>query len=117
MNTGPMILDVLTELQLEQAFARLDYDAIRNLFEAEVAKRDAMQDEVWEAQNDMESAQGEAKEAEEARLEAETKKDEAEAKVEKLEAKMDAIFDLVIPLVEKKTRVKVIKEIYEVVKP
>lgn len=117
MSARPISLGPLEELQLEQAFARLDFDAIMALFEAEVRKQEDLENKVYSLEDDVKNVLERADGLEVQMDEAAAERDKTEKEAKALEKKLDDIYELVEPLIKKKTRVKLLQEIWEVVKP
>jgi hypothetical protein len=111
-----VVLEARAEMDLEKAFERLDLDAIKAMFSAELAKTEAAEDAADTARSESENYEAAQKDAEREKEEAEAKTAEKEEIVEKLEKQFDEIYDLIKPFIDNKTRVQVLKDIWEIVR-
>lgn len=109
-------LDVLVELRLEKAFAKRDLEAIRTLLEEEREKALDAEAAIEDRGSELEMAQDAAKEATTEKEEAEEKLEAAEKRIEELEGELDKVFELVAPFIKKKTKAKIIREIWEIIR-
>lgn len=110
----PVTLDAILELDLEKAFAKLDLEEIKRMFIEQQRKADDSRDEADNAASERDGMEASLKEAEENLETTDKEKDEIQSKWDKLNGRMDSIYDIVKPFIDKKTRVQVLKEIFEI---